>query len=107
MSILINKAKCAELNLPIPHSFYTCESYVLHCISKGYMLNTRMCRYIGISNLHSVISSLRNKGIDLIVEHKRVYDPALQRIIPYPVDVVTMTVEQRKEYFSNKKPAKA
>lgn len=107
MSILLNKARCAELNLPIPHSFYTCESYVLHCISKAYTLDTRMCRFIGISNLHSVVSALKNKGVCLTVSHEKVYDPALQRIIPYPVDVVSMTPNQRDEYFSNKTPAKA
>jgi hypothetical protein len=66
-----------------------------------------MCRYIGISNLHSVVSALKNKGACLTVSHEKVYDPALQRIIPYPVDVVSMTPEQREKYLSNKKPAKA
>jgi hypothetical protein len=107
MSILLNKSRCAELNLPVPHNFYTCESYVLHCISKAYTLNTRMCRYIGISNLHSVVSALKNRGICLTVEHKKVYDPALKIIIPFPVDVVSMTPEQGEEFLSNKKPAKA
>jgi hypothetical protein len=107
MSILINKARCAELNLPIPHSFYTCESYVLRCISNAYTLNTRTCRYISISNLHSVVSALKNRDICLTVEHKKVYDPALQIVFPFHVGEGSMTPEQREEFLNNKKPAKA
>lgn len=60
--MLIDEKRCQEIGLPKPESFDTENSYVMKIILSGKSLNTRQARYIGIGNLHSVVSGLVNKN---------------------------------------------
>jgi hypothetical protein len=104
---MIDLQRCKELNLPIPRKNQTQPSYILTCISTGHKINTRICRYIGIYNLHSVISKIKERHYPVTVEHRIVWCPQTKTLPFHPVDVVYMTQEQRKSYLINKKPAKA
>lgn len=104
---MIDKARCQELELPVPRRLQTQIGYVLFCLLAGQKINTRVCRYIGIYNLHSIISSLNGRGISITIEHDKVWCPCLKMIPKYRVDIAYMTPEQRKQYTDIKKPAKA
>lgn len=103
---MIHSDKCLELGLPIPASFDNQLTYVTKVISCGLKLNTRIARYIGIHNLHSLIPILSKRGLDFELEHGRVYCPFTQKTPPYPVDIIYMTTEQvdvfRKEKVTKK-----
>jgi hypothetical protein len=102
--MMIHSDKCHELSLTSPKGFDTQYSYILGCIVDGNKINTRLCRYIGIHNLHSVIPILKRKKIPFTLAHGRVRCPFTNQIPPYPVDIVYMTQEQRQQYLSDKKP---
>jgi hypothetical protein len=91
---MIHKDKCLELSLPEPASFDNQLTYVLKILSLGFKLNTRIARYIGIHNLHSVASILKKKGYTFTLVHKRVKCPFTGEVPPYPVDELSMTPEQ-------------
>ena len=90
----IHKDKCLELGLPEPSSFDNQLTYVIRVLEAGIKLNTRMARYIGIHNLHSIAPILKKKGYDFILEHGRVRCPFTDKVPPFPVDVLSMTAEQ-------------
>jgi len=92
--MMIHKDKCLELGLPIPTSFDNQQTYAIKAISEGIKLNTRVARYIGIHNLHSIASSLTRKGYEFTLEHGRVRCPFTDKIPIFPVDILSMTTEQ-------------
>lgn len=94
--------KCAELELPEPKSFETQLLYILRLIAEGFVLNTRICRFIGIHNLHSIVSVLAKRGENFTLMYERVYCPFIGDIPPYPVDVIYMTKEQQDQYRNEK-----
>ena len=99
--------KCLELNLPEPHKTEEQLHYVKRVIAEGETLNTRMCRYIGIHNLHSIVPKLFKLNIQFEQVNSPVYCPLLKLTPPEPVIVIYMTMEQQKEYWvSKKKPIK-
>jgi hypothetical protein len=100
--MMIHKDKCVELGLPEPKSFETQLLYILRLIAEGFVLNTRICRFIGIHNLHSLASVLAKRGINFTLTYERVYCPFIGDIPPYPVDVIYMTNEQREHYRNEK-----
>ena len=103
MNDYIDAGACVDLGLPVPKSYQSQSGYVLMCASKGERLTTHLCRYIGIANLHSVVSSIKKIGIEIEVEHSPSYCPRAKKIKPIPVDVVYMTSEQIKAYQEWKK----
>ncbi len=100
--MMIHKDKCLELGLPEPASFDNQQTYVLNVISKGYKLDTRKARYIGIHNLHSIAPILHKKGHPFTLEHGRVKCPFTGIIPPNPVDILSMTPTQIYQYRSTK-----
>lgn len=99
---MIYKDKCLELGLPEPASFDNQITYVTKVITSGYRLNTRIARYIGIHNLHSLIPIIAKRGLIFVLEHGRVNCPFTKEIPPYPVDIVYMTTEQLTDYQKEK-----
>jgi hypothetical protein len=93
--------KIEELELPEPKCDEKQYTYILRILLLGIAINTRICRYIGIGNLHSLVSELKKKRIPHTVEHRAVIDPATGKLNPYPVDVVWITAEQ-KQFHINK-----
>ncbi|MEY8198383.1 MAG: hypothetical protein RPS47_04020 [Colwellia sp.] len=106
---MIDKAKCLELCLPAPKIKQFETSYVIACMAADYPLNTWICRYIGIGNLHSILSALNNRKDPppFTIEHGKAWCPNRKLVPNKAVDIAYMTPEQRKQYASNKKPAKA
>lgn len=102
---MIHRDKCLELGLPEPLSFDNQLTYVLKIITRGLKFNTRIARYIGIHNLHSIASLLVRKGYDFTIEHGCVSCPFTNRVPTFPVDILSMTPEQISNY-KNKKTAK-
>jgi hypothetical protein len=98
----IHSEKCIELGLPVPKGYETQPTYIVRCISGGFNLNTRICRFIGIHNLHSIISALFKKGIDFTLAHDRVLCPSTGEIPTHPVDVIYMTKEQQAAHPKEK-----
>lgn len=100
--MVIHKDKCLELGLPLPSSFDNQLTYIIKVIAEGAKLNTRIARYIGIHNLHSLIPILIKRGLVFELEHGRVYCPFTQKTPPYPVDIIYMTMEQVEAYRKEK-----
>ncbi len=100
--MMIRKDKCLEIDLPMPKGYETQIGYVKRLLVSGYRLNTRLCRFIGIANLHSITSALKNKGTMLVVEHGIAKCPETNETPPYPVDIIYMTTDQISEYKKTK-----
>lgn len=100
--MMIHKDKCLELGLPAPKSYDTQGGYVTRVIAAGFNLNTRICRFVGIHNLHSIVSALYKKGVDFTLGHGRVLCPFTEETPPYPVDIIYMTTEQQSSYRKEK-----
>lgn len=98
---MIYKDKCLELGLPEPQSYHNQETYVLMAISLGYNIHTYVARYIGIANLHSVVSTLKFKG-HRFTHAKRAYCPQNKTVLPYSVVNVSMNNEQVLFYKAKK-----
>lgn len=96
--MMIHKDKCLELGLPTPASYDNQLTYVLKTLTNGIALNTRMARYIGIHNLHSIAPTLKKRGYQFTLERKRVKCPFTGEVPTYPVDVLSMTNEQIAHY---------
>ena len=94
---MISKEKCAKLGLPEPKSFHSQKGFILLCLLHGYKINTRICRYIGIHNLHSILSDLKSRGVPMLITHEQVWCPEQGLKPARPVDVVMMSYSQRKE----------
>jgi hypothetical protein len=100
--MIIHKDKCLELGLPEPKSFDNQQTYVLKVISTGHKFDTRKARFIGIHNLHSVAPMLYKKGYQFTLEHGRVNCPFIGKILPNPVDILSMTHQQIAHYKKTK-----
>jgi hypothetical protein len=100
--MMIHKDKCLELGLPEPASLDNQQTYLLKVISTGYKIDTRIARFIGIHNLHSVAPMLHKKGYQFTLEHGRVKCPFTGKVPPYPVDILSMTPEQIAHYKKTK-----
>lgn len=105
--MMIHKDKCLELGLPIPESYENQLTYVLKLISQGHKLNTRIARFIGIHNLHSIAPILHKKGYQFTLEHGRVKCPFTGEVPPYPVDILSMTPEQVAHHKKTKTAKKS
>lgn len=103
--MMLHKDKCLELGLPEPKCVETQQAYIIRAMASGHTLNTRICRYIGVGNLHSIVSSM-NKACEFTLGHGRVLCPFTNETPPFPVDIVRMTKEQREAYQAKEKPAK-
>ena len=99
---MIHKDKCLELGLPEPASFDNQQTYVIKVIVTGIRFNTRMARYIGIHNLHSIAPILKKKGYDFTLQREQVKCPFTGKVPPYSVDVLSMTTEQLTHYQKEK-----
>lgn len=106
MIAMIHADKCLELGLPEPKTFETQVSYVLRCMEAGHKLHTRIARYIGIGNLHSIIPALYRMGIEFEKYLGLARCPFTGETPPFPVDWIFMTAEQSKQY-RKRKPAKS
>jgi len=102
--MMIISQNCIEQGLPTPKSYDTQLGYIKRCIGSGYVLNSRLCSYIGIAHLHSYIPVLRQKGLEFSQEYGLSYCPARDFVPPYLVDIIYMTVEQQNQYREEKKP---
>ena len=98
----IHKDKCLELGLPEPESYDTQIAYVIKTISNGYRLDTRMARYIGIHNLHSIASKLAKSGFKFTLKHGLAKCYYTKTTPPQNVDIVFMTSEQIAIYKKEK-----
>ena len=103
--MMIHKDKCLELGLPESASFDNQQTYVLKVIVSGLSLDTRMARFIGIHNLHSITSLLYKKGYQFTLKHGLVKCPFTGKVPPHPVDILSMTREQIV-YYQKAKTAK-
>lgn len=100
--MMIHRDKCLELGLPEPKSYENQNTYVLRVISEGRKFNTRMARYCGIGNLHSIAPILFRKGYLFTLEHGRCRCPFTGEIPPQPVDILSMTKNQIAHYKKTK-----
>lgn len=73
-------------------------NYVQRALLNGHRLDTRKCRYIGIGNLHSLVSKLARKQFPHSLKHDRVIDPHTGEIPVHLVDVIWMSMEQLETY---------
>lgn len=106
--MMIHKDKCIELGLPKPKSFHTQKTYLIESVAAGYTYDTRISRYIGIHNLHSIASAILKKAPDLLtLKHGRVLCPFTGKRPSQHVDIIYMTPRQQQAYKQrNKKAAK-
>lgn len=100
--MMIFPEKCQELGLPIPKGYEKQRHYVARILVEGYRFNTRMARYIGIGNLHSVVSALNDQGLLFEIEHFPAECPFTNETPPHRVDIIYMTSEQRRRYLVGK-----
>lgn len=96
------KDKILMLGLPLPKPNEKQTSYIKRVLLEGIELNTRICRFIGIGNLHSIISDFKRSKFPFELEHKMVIDPVTDKLVIYPVNVIWMTLEQRTSYKTEK-----
>ncbi len=91
-----------QLGLPAHKKGERQIDYVKRVLLNGTRLNTRICRFIGIGNLHSIISRLASKRFPHCVKHGLVTDPYTGEVPPYEVDIVWMEPEQIQAYRKQK-----
>lgn len=89
MNPLLNAKNCFLLGLPEPCKQETQREYIRRILLAGHSINTRQCRFIGIGNLHSVVSALRKRRFPLRVEHKPAIEPPSGELLPQLVDHVS------------------
>lgn len=89
MNPLLNAKNCFLLGLPEPRKQESQWEYIRQILLAGHSINTRQCRFIGIGNLHSVVSALRKWGLPLRIEHKPAIEPRSGESLPQPVDHVS------------------
>ena len=100
--MMIHIDKCLELGLPAPKSYDNQLTYIKRLLLLGFSFNTRMARYCGIGNLHSLVAPLRRKGIDFTKVKNIVKCPFTGKTPPYPVDILSMSPEQIAIYKKTK-----
>lgn len=86
MILPIIPAHCENLGLPTPCEYESQCNYVKRVLIEGHRINTREARYIGIYNLHSLLSKLKAKGFPVTIQRKAATDPRTQEKSPYRVD---------------------
>jgi len=101
--MMIHREKCRDLGLPEPKRFDTQSSYLLRAMTNGHRPDTRICRYIGIHNLHSIASALLKKGYEFVRCRGRVPCPFTGKIPIEPVVIIYMTKQQQRAFKSGKK----
>jgi hypothetical protein len=78
--------------------------YLMKLLLNGYRINTRICRYIGIGNLHSDTSAFsRRNRLPFSKKLGLVADPVTGKVPPKEVLIIWMTQEQISEYFARRK----
>lgn len=87
-----------KLKLPEWKQGETQANYIKRLLLNGHKFDTRQARFIGIGNLHSLLSDKLMKKFPFRVEHKRVIDPATGKIPIHKVLVIYMTAEQIQAY---------
>ncbi|MDE1227763.1 hypothetical protein [Vibrio aestuarianus] len=97
---------CHELGFPKPYEQEKQNSYVLRLLVQGFKLDTRKARYVGIGNLHSIVSHFQSKAIPFTLDHQSVECPKAKVVIPHKVDVIWMTKAQKNAYLEMKKALK-
>ena len=100
--MMIHIDKCLELGLPEPKPYDNQLTYIKRVLLLGFNFNTRIARYCGIGNLHSLITPLKRKNINFTLEHGRVKCPFPGETPPHPVDIISMTAEQIADYKKTK-----
>jgi hypothetical protein len=100
--MMIHIDKCLELGLPEPKPYDNQLTYIKRLLLLGFNFNTRMARYCGIGNLHSLIVALRCKGIEFNSTKNQVKCPFTGKTPPLPVIVLAMTPEQITQYKKTK-----
>tara|TARA_B100000809_G_C14678264_1_gene365875 strand:+ start:54 stop:368 length:315 start_codon:yes stop_codon:yes gene_type:complete len=100
--MMIHKDKCLELGLPDPKPYDNQLTYIKRLLLLGFSFNTRMARYCGIGNLHSLVAPLRRKGIEFTKVKNLAKCPFTDTTPPYPVDILSMTPEQIALYKKTK-----
>jgi hypothetical protein len=100
--MMIHKDKCLELGLPEPQSYDNQLTYIKRLLLLGFSFNTRMARYCGIGNLHSLVSPLKKNGYQFNLDHGRVKCPFTGIVPPHPVDILSMSPEQIAHYKKTK-----
>lgn len=98
MILPIIPTHCENLGLPTPREYESQYNYIKRLLIEGCNLNTREARYIGIHNLHSLISKLKAQGFPVSVQLKAAIDPRTQEKSPYRVDHVWANDEDVKEW---------
>ncbi|MCW3172820.1 hypothetical protein [Shewanella subflava] len=99
---MIYSDECLELGLPLPLTGEKQIDYVKRLLASGRSINTRIARYIGIGNLHSIVSTMQKQRFPYAIKHSAVFCPKTKRVPPQLVDVVWMNEEQLKEYWEMK-----
>jgi len=99
---MIIVTKCLEIGLPEPHKTEEPLHFVKRVIAEGYNLNSRLCRYIGIPNLPSIMLKLDRLGIAFEGGGSLIYCPLLKLTLPDPVIGIYMTQDQQQEYWRAK-----
>ncbi|PMP04604.1 hypothetical protein BCS95_05465 [Vibrio breoganii] len=100
---MIYKDECFELGLPEPKKGEQQVHYVKRVMLEGIKLDTRQARYIGIGNLHSIVSNLNKQYVPFSLSHQRARCPKTGEVPPYAVDVIWMTDEERELYAEMRK----
>lgn len=99
---MIYKDKCLELGLPESQSYHNQANYVKYLLLQSLTFNTRKARFVGIHNLHTLISKLKRKGLPIETRHRAVWCPFTNTVPPQAVDVIAITPENLAEYQSKK-----
>jgi len=94
----INEVNCLQLGLPTPKRYEKQIDYVLRLMLLGYSINTRTARYIDIYNLHSVLHTLKRRGISFNIDHVKAYCPRAEAVLSNLVDKAYMHREQVSLY---------
>ena len=94
----INEVNCLQLGLPTPKRYEKQIDYVLRLMLIGYSINTRTARYIDIYNLHSVLHTLKRRGISFNIDHVKAYCPRAEAVLSNLVDKAYMHREQVSLY---------
>ena len=94
----INEVNCLQLGLPKPKRYEKQIDYVLRLMLLGYSINTRTARYIDIYNLHSVLHTLKKRGVSFNIDHVKAYCPRSEEVLSNLVDKAYMHREQVSLY---------
>lgn len=78
--------------------------YLMELLVKGYLPDTRKCRFVGIGNLHSLLPQLERKLFPFTKTMQKIKDPVTGATPINEVLVVWMTEEQRQEWQEKRKP---